>query len=144
MFQSVTKSLAVGNLSSPEELQEIAQQGYSTVIDLCTPAEGKQLNAEEVQNLGLNYISIPVSPQNLNSEVLQTFSETVNTASQPVYIRCASGLRAGVFTLLTLTDQQNWTEQDYLQRRQELGLEHKPNCPIKAFAEDYFAQLVSQ
>jgi len=139
MFQSVTESLAIGNLSSPEELQAIAQQGYSTVIDLCTPTEGKQLNAEEVQKLGFNYISIPVSPQNLNSEVLKTFSETVNTASQPIYIRCASGLRAGVFTLLILADQQNWTEEEYLKRHQELGLEHKPNCPIKAFSEENFA-----
>jgi uncharacterized protein (TIGR01244 family) len=139
MFQSVTESLAIGNLSSPEELQEISQQGYSTVIDLCTPTEGIQLNAEEVQKLGLNYISIPVSPQNLNSEVLQTFSETVHTASQPVYIRCASGLRAGVFTLLTLADQQNWTEQEYLERHQKLGLEHKPSCLLKAFSEENFA-----
>jgi hypothetical protein len=44
-----------------------------------------------------------------------------------------------VFTLQTLADQQNWTEQEYLQRHQELGLEHKPNCPIKAFSEETFA-----
>lgn len=144
MFQKVTESLAIGNLITSEELQEIAQQGYSTLIDLCTPIESQQMKVEDVKKLGFNYINIPVSPQNLNSELLQMFSKTVNTASQPVYIRCASGLRAGVFTLLTLADQQNWTEKEYLEHHQKLGLQHKPNCPIKVFSEECFADLKSQ
>lgn len=144
MFQTVTSSLAIGNLSSPEELQEIAEQGYSTIIDLCTPQEGKKMQAEEVEKLGFNYISIPVSPPNLNADVLQTFNQALNTASQPIYVRCASGLRAGVLTLLTLASEYNWTEEDYLKRHQELGLEHKPNCPIQAFTEQYFNSHTSQ
>lgn len=143
MFKKVTESLAIGNLITSEELQEIAQQGYSTIIDLCTPLETKQMQVEEVKQLGFNYISIPVSPQNLNSELLETFSKTVNTASQPVYIRCASGLRAGVFTLLSLANQHNWEKQEYLEHHQNLGIEHKPNCPIKAFSEECFADLKS-
>lgn len=144
MFQTVTSSLAIGNLSSPEELQEIAEQGYSTIIDLCTPQEGKKMQAEEVEKLGFNYISIPVSPPNLNADVLQSFNQALNTASQPIYVRCASGLRAGVLTLLTLASEYNWTEEDYLKRHQELGLEHKPNCSIKAFTEEYFTTHTSQ
>lgn len=35
-----------------------------------------------------------------------------------------------------------WTEQQYLERRQALGLEHKPNFPLEAYTHEYF--LTSQ
>ena len=138
MFQNVTESLAIGNVISPEELSEIAQKGYRTIIDLCTRADENQMNPEEVRKLGFEYISVPVDRQNLTPETLPEFMQAVDGATQPIYTRCMSGLRAGVMLLLTLASRENWTEQQYLERRQALGLQHKPNCPLEAFAHDYF------
>ncbi|MGA9378892.1 MAG: sulfur transferase domain-containing protein [Phormidium sp.] len=138
MFQSVTESLAIGNLISPEELSEIAQKGYRTIIDLCMPSEEKQLNVEDAEKLGFKLIKLPIDRQNLNPEILPTFMQAVNSAPQPIYTRCASGLRAGVMSLLTLSIQENWTEQQYLEKREALGLKHQPNCPLAAFVEEYF------
>lgn len=138
MFQSVTESLAIGNVVSPEELKEVRQKGYSTIVDLCTTVEGKQLDAEAVRQLGFNYISVPVDRQNLKPETLQEFMQAVDSTNQPIYIRCVSGLRAGVMTLLTLADRENWTQQQYLERHQALGIKHKPDCPLEAYACEYF------
>jgi protein tyrosine phosphatase (PTP) superfamily phosphohydrolase (DUF442 family) len=141
MFQNVTEYLAIGNLVSPEELREISQKGYKTIIDLCTAQEANQLNAEEVKRLGFHLISLPVDKENLTPEILPTFMQVVNSAPQPIYTRCASGLRAGVMSLLTLTVLENWTKQQYLQRREALGIKHQPNCLLAKFAEDYFQIL---
>lgn len=138
MFQNVTESLAIGNVVSPEELREIHQKGYQTIIDLCTISEDNQLNAEQVKQLGFEFISLPIDRLNLSPATLEGFIQAVNAASKPIYTRCASGLRAGVITLLTLAVEQDWTEQHYLERRQALGLEHKPNCPLEAYAHQYF------
>ena len=138
MFQSVTESLAIGNVVSPEELREVSQKGYKTIIDLCTAPEGNLLNAEEVEKLGFNLISLPVDKKNLNPEILPAFMQAVNSSPQSIYIRCASGLRAGVMALLTLAIQQNWTEQQYLERRDALGIKHQPGCLLEAFAQEYF------
>ncbi|XWK88617.1 MAG: sulfur transferase domain-containing protein [Phormidium sp.] len=138
MFQSVTESLAIGNVVSPEELREISQKGYKTIIDLCTAPEGNQLKAEAVEKLGFNLISIPVDKQKLTPEILPAFMQAVNSSPQPIYTRCASGLRAGILTLLTLAIQENWTEQQYLERRDALGIKHQPGCLLAAFAEEYF------
>ena len=138
MFQRVTESLAIGNITSSEELREIAQQGYRTIIDLCTAAEGNQLNPEEVKQWGFDYIRVPVDRQNLKLETLQEFMQAVDSTNTPIYTRCASGLRAGVMTLLTLANREKWTQPRYLERRQALGLEHKPNCPLEEFAHEYF------
>ena len=138
MFQNVTESLAIGNVVSQEELREIHQKGYQTIIDLCTIGEGNQLNAEEVKQLGFEFVSLPIDRLNLSPATLEGFIQTVNAAPKPIYTRCASGLRAGVMTLLTLAVEQNWTEPNYLERRQFWGLEHKPNCPLEAYAHQYF------
>lgn len=138
MFQSVTESLAIGNIVLPEELKEISQKGYKTIIDLCTAPENNQLKVDEVEKLGFKLISIPVDKQNLNPEILPTFMQAVNSAPQPIYTRCASGLRAGVMTLLTLAIQENWTEQQYLARRDALGIKHQSGCLLAAFAQEYF------
>lgn len=138
MFQNITESLAIGNVISQKELQEIYQKGYQTVIDLCIISEENQLNPGEVKQLGLEYISVPVDRLNLTPQTLQSFMQAVDTAKQPIYTRCASGLRAGVMTLLTLANRENWTEQQYLERRQAFGLQHQPNCPLEAFAHEYF------
>ncbi|MBE9224351.1 hypothetical protein IQ264_02540 [Phormidium sp. LEGE 05292] len=138
MFQRVTESLAIGNNIAPEELSEIAQKGYRTIIDLCMASEEKQLNVEKVEKLGFNLIKLPVDRQNLNPDILPAFMQAVSSAPQPIYTRCASGLRAGVMTLLTLAIQESWTEQQYLEKREALGLKHQPNCPLAEFAQGYF------
>lgn len=60
MFQSVTESLAIGSVVSIDDLSEAAQKGYRTIIDLCTPSEGNQLNAEEVRKFGLTISAYPL------------------------------------------------------------------------------------
>jgi protein tyrosine phosphatase (PTP) superfamily phosphohydrolase (DUF442 family) len=138
MFQNVTESLAIGNVVSPEGLSTLSQQGYQTILDLCTEAENNQLNGEVVEKLGLNLVPFPVNRHQLTPELLQAFIQILDIAPQPIYVRCASGLRAGVMTLLTLATRENWTEQQYLEKRQALGLQHQPHCPLEIFAREYF------
>lgn len=140
MFRNITETLAIGSVSDVDGLAEIASKGYKTVIDLCTVEEGNQLEQATVQKLGLQYVSVPVSAKNLNDETLQTFTQAINSSSQPIYTRCASGLRAGVFTLLNLAERENWTETEYLQQREALEIPSRPNCPLASFSHNYFDQ----
>lgn len=142
MFKAISASIAIGSDSKPEALKDIAQQGYKTVIDLCTAAEGNQLDRSEVKELALEYVSVPISPKNLSRETLETFKQAINTSPQPTYVRCASALRAGVFSLLALAEQEGWSEAQYLERFQRLGIDQKPDCPLGSFAHNYFEQKV--
>lgn len=140
MFTPISDSIAVGSESQSDALKTIAQKGYKTVIDLCTVAEGNQLNESEVEGLALAYVSVPVSPKNLSRETLEAFKQAINASLQPTYVRCASALRAGVFSLLTLAEQEGWSEAQYLERFQSLGVDQKPNCPLGSFAHTCFEQ----
>jgi uncharacterized protein (TIGR01244 family) len=138
MFKTVTDTLAIGSDADVQSLENLAATGYKTVIDLCPAAEGTQLDQDTVKGVGLAYLSVPVSMKSLNDETLTAFKTALQTGEKPVYTRCASGLRAGVFTLLTLGQSAGWTKAEYLQKWSALEIPQKPNCPLATFAESYF------
>ncbi|MGI0481059.1 beta-lactamase hydrolase domain-containing protein [Geminocystis sp. CENA526] len=140
MLKNIREHLAIGSIVDTDKLQEIHQQGYHTIIDLCTEREGNLLDEKAMTDLGFKYLNIPVSPQNINMDTLNNIKEAINCAPQYVYIRCASGLRAGVMTLLTIADEENWTQEQYQAEFAKLELQHKENCPLKDFTENYFTQ----
>lgn len=139
-MNNIREHLAVGAIADTEKLKEIHQRSYHTIIDLCTEGEGNLLDEKVMTELGFKYINIPVSPQNINMDTLNHIKEAINSAPQYVYIRCASGLRAGVMTLLTVADEENWTQEQYQEEFNKLGLQHRENCPLKDFARNYFNQ----
>lgn len=138
MFKTITDTLAIGSNEDVQALENLAATGYKTVIDLCPEAEGTQLNQDTVKGVGLEYVSVPVSMKTLNDETLTAFKTALQTSEKPIYTRCASGLRAGVFTLLTLGEKEGWTKDQYLQQREALDIPQKPNCPLADFAQGYF------
>ncbi|MGY6528371.1 MAG: hypothetical protein ACXITR_00435 [Cyanobacterium sp.] len=136
MFHKINENLAIGSIAETEQLKEVKQQGYNTVIDLCSFGEGNQLDSQTITDIGFNHENISVSPPTLNQETLNFFIEKLDSLPQPTYIRCASGLRAGVFTLLALANKENWTEEKYLEEFEKLDLPKKQI--IMDFAHNYF------
>jgi hypothetical protein len=45
-------------------------------------------------------------------------------------------------TVLVLAEQEGWTEAQYLEQFQTLGIDQKPNCPLGSFAHTYFEKKV--
>ena len=62
MFHPLNERFAIGSVADSESLKQIAESGYRTVIDLCTPVEGNQLNPEENEEQadGIGDIEAPV------------------------------------------------------------------------------------
>lgn len=140
MLQHLTPQIAIGTAQTASELAEVASQGFKSVIDLCGAAEPKKIAAEALPS-SIGYHSLPVSPQSLRPELLTDFAALLDAAPAPVYVRCASGLRAGVLTLLTLAQREHWSAATYTQERDRLGLSHRPDCPLEDFAATQLASL---
>lgn len=73
---------------SRRQLLNFSQKGYQIIIDLCTASEGNQLNAEEIKQLGFEYIRVPVDRLNLTPQTLPSFMQAIDTAKKPIYTRC--------------------------------------------------------
>lgn len=85
----------------PEDVTEIAQLGFKTIINNRPDFEGgaEQPTSEQIknaaENLGLTYIYIPVVPNNIKPNQISDFSSAFNLAAKPVLGFCRTGNRAG-------------------------------------------------
>ena len=86
---------------SVDDVAEVAQLGFKTIINNRPDNEGgaeqptsAQLKAA-AELLGLNYVYIPVIPNNLQPEQITTFVAAYSLAAKPALGFCRTGNRAG-------------------------------------------------
>ncbi len=89
---------------SPGQLASLAAEGIRTVINLRAPNEQVEFDeASEVENLGLRYVSIPISgPQDVTHENAARFSRELEDAlsAGDVLVHCATANRVGAMLAL--------------------------------------------
>ncbi|BAZ45901.1 hypothetical protein NIES4102_29290 [Chondrocystis sp. NIES-4102] len=141
MLYKITEDLAIGNAAEAEELEQIANQGYHSFIDLCPSQEEGKLNPDLLKNSSLKYYSVPVERNNINQNTLERFMQTIELAPKPIYTRCVSGTRASLMTLLTLATQKNWTEEQFFERLALSGFNYAPDSLPDRFARHYLKTL---
>lgn len=97
------EGLLTGGTPSPAQIAEAARLGYRTVINLLPPDEpGVAEEAEQVQKLGMRYVSIPVSgAEDLTPDKVDALAEALAEPSGfPVLMHCSSGNRVGALLAL--------------------------------------------
>ncbi len=78
-------------------LEQWKAQGVATVINMRTPEEMAALDYDEeaaVRALGMEYVSIPLSPGAPTPEIAAALAAALDAAEGPVALHCASGNRA--------------------------------------------------
>jgi sulfide:quinone oxidoreductase len=101
---SVTPQISI------DDIAEIAQLGFKTIINNRPDGEGgaeqpfSETLKSTAEKLNLNYIYIPVIPNNIQSDQIEAFSTAYNTAKKPVLGFCRTGNRAGTMYKLSQSD----------------------------------------
>jgi uncharacterized protein (TIGR01244 family) len=137
----VTDDITISGQPSVDELRRLRDEGYRTVINLRTPGELGELSDEEriVEESGLNYASIPVSPQTLDDMAVERFTNTIASEGRtPVLVHCKSRGRAGMLALLHLAIQNGWSLQQTLEEGKNRGNIAPPEgSPYRQFFESF-------
>jgi uncharacterized protein (TIGR01244 family) len=109
---------------SVEDLQQAAQAGFKSVLNLRSPTEKGFVNDEQKQAkaAGLEYANIPLSPTQADKESLHQAIQTIENLPKPILIHCAAGARATAIALIAEANQQGLTPEQVKQKAQELGL----------------------
>lgn len=101
-----------GGQPTPEQLEQAAQAGFRTVINIRTPDEEKDGYAWEaaaVERLGMTYVHIPIGgPETMTRANVERIDAALRAAlaDGPVLYHCASGNRIGA----TLALRAAWIE----------------------------------
>lgn len=89
------EGLVGGGTPTEKALRIASQNGYKTVIDVRTPAEGTAAEKALAKKYGLRYVNIPTTADNLSqSQADQLYSVLDKKGAKPAILHCANGNRA--------------------------------------------------
>lgn len=137
----INEQVTVGPQPSEEELKELKQEGFRTVINFREPGEEDQPltpDAEEarVRALGMEYLHVPVSQDAMETEQVDRFRDQFRRAAKPVYAHCKTGKRAGAFVMMHAASEQGMSGDQALQQAQDMGFECDVES-LKQFVKQY-------
>lgn len=96
----ITDDYSTAPQITPNDIAEIAQLGFKTIINNRPDLEGgaeqptSSAIAEAAKQHGIHYIYIPVVPNQIQDSQVDTFSQALSGAPKPVLGFCRTGNRA--------------------------------------------------
>lgn len=95
-YRKAGAALATAGKPSPETLAKLKGLGFRTAIDLRQPSEGVAAAREAVEEQGLTFVSVPVSPETFRLDDAKKVAAILSdTKAAPVLLYCSSSNRVG-------------------------------------------------
>lgn len=134
-------AVAMGQVT-PEELQQAAQAGFKSVLNLRSPEEDGFVSEEQQQaeNAGLKYVNVPVKPDGMSDELADRVLQEIDQLPKPALIHCKSGMRSGAMTLMYVATQQGMTADEAMQKGKQMGFDCDSSPQMKQFFEHYVSE----
>ena len=112
-YRKVNDQLITGGQPTEEQLKSVAEEGFTTVINLATLNPRYSLDDEAglVQSLGLTYYHIPVEWDNPKASDFETFERLMKQLPDgKTLIHCAANFRVTAFYSLYALRNLGWSE----------------------------------
>ncbi len=137
----ISEGLLVGPQPSVEDISQIAEEGFLTVVNLRAKGEqdleiDPEDEGEIVRGNGLRYSHIPVSMDDLHFEQVDMFRHDVKSLMGPVYVHCSTSQRSAAFALMHLAVETGLSPEAVFQKAGQLGLDIEKQ-ELKDFMRDY-------
>lgn len=125
-----------GGQPTEEHLKTFVEHGYRTVLDLRAPDEARPYDEPEaVRRLGLEYVSLPVTPDTLADDTFARFRSLMrDQGKRPIVVHCASGNRVGALLIPYFILDEGRTPEQALEAAAEVGLRSRE---LAEMAMDY-------
>ncbi len=124
IIRQINAELAIAGQPSLEELQQWAQSGYRSIVNLRSPDEigflGDQQQKAEL--LGLQYLNLPTQLKAINPDFVLQAIPQIAALPTPVLLHCDSGTRSSIIALIKIAVKQGINPEQAIQKAQELGL----------------------
>lgn len=136
-IQQISGTFAAGGQPDAAKIQQLAAEGFKSIVNLRSPHEVGVLSDEQQQAeaAGLEYVNVPLSPNQPNDELTAKVLWELEELPTPVFFHCGAGARAGALGLIALATQQGLNREQVIAKAQELGLNlEQPH--LKSFLEN--------
>lgn len=94
-------NVATGGQPTLEGMKWLKERGFRTVLNLLPESEADPAEASMVRQLGLEYISLPITAQTIGAETAGQFNQIVDDAKhRPLFIHDSTGSHTGAMWYL--------------------------------------------
>ncbi len=140
--KKINNELTVAGQVTPGQLQQLADEGYKSVMNLRSPEEEGFMKDEpqQAEAAGLQYVNIPVKPDGMSDELTTKVLEQIDRLPKPAFIHCASSMRAGAMAFMNVATRQGMTPEQVFEKATEAGFDCDANPQMKQFLEDYVSK----
>jgi uncharacterized protein (TIGR01244 family) len=145
-FQRIDEDCAIARQPTPEQIQQLPQEGFKSVLNLRSSDELGALGDEQqrIEALGLTYTNVPVPLDRLNSTLAEQVLSTIQTLPKPVLIYCASARRASAIALMEIARRQALTPEQTLELGLTMGFDYEAHPNLKLFIYEHIASMQSR
>ncbi|MBF2025643.1 MAG: protein tyrosine phosphatase family protein [Oscillatoriales cyanobacterium C42_A2020_001] len=122
--KKVSDEYSVAGQPSADDLNQAAESGFKSVLNLRSPNETNTLPDEQQQAeaAGLNYANVPLNSSVADEVLVNRALEELEDLPKPVLIHCGAGLRAGAIALIATARDLKWTLEQLTAKANEVGL----------------------
>lgn len=121
--RKITEELTIAGQPTLEQLQQLAEAGYQSVVNLRSPDEIGFLDTEQqqIEHLGLSYYNMPIQVENLNLDSLLPVVQRLIELPKPMLLHCDNGIRSSIIVLMQLAVKQGIEAEDAFQKVAKLS-----------------------
>lgn len=137
----INDQLTVGAQPTEEQLKQLAEEGFKSVVNLRMSGEKEQPlspdeEGEKVRDLGLEYVHIQVPMTAMQPEQVDRFRKEVKRLPGPVFVHCYLGKRAGAFAMMDTACEAGISGDQTLEQAEQMGF--KCDVPeLREFVKGY-------
>ncbi|MEH2224924.1 beta-lactamase hydrolase domain-containing protein [Nostoc sp.] len=124
IVRKINDNLAIAGQITLDQLRQIANEGYKSILNLRLSDEiGLLANEQEkTELLGLYYVNIPTKPEDINHQGMLQIYQIVTELPKPILIHCDNSIRSSAIVLLYIALKQGIAFEKALQKVINLGL----------------------
>jgi protein tyrosine phosphatase (PTP) superfamily phosphohydrolase (DUF442 family) len=117
-------NLITGGQPNTQQLKALKDAGGGIVLDVRDPMESRPIDeAELVQQLGMEYVNIPVRAGSLDDATLDRILSVLRSAGdRTVFFHCGSGNRVGGALIPYFILDQGMGEEEAVEQAMRVGL----------------------
>lgn len=134
-YLKVSDSIATSGQPTKEQFPAIKESGYQTVVNLALPTSANALPNEKkvVENLGMQYVHIPVIWENPTLEDVEQFFNVMKAnVNKKIFVHCAANMRVSAFMYLYRRIYEKMSDEE---AKKDLDRIWQPNETWQKFIE---------
>jgi tyrosine-protein phosphatase SIW14 len=126
-FGELNDHIYRGAAPSPVALEELRTLGVKVIIDLRGSSEGTAAEGQQVRNLGMKYVNVPLPALSAptQAQIEKILPLLFQCDSEPVFIHCRRGKdRTGTVLACYRIQHDNWDNRRALEEAKSYGMSH--------------------